>query len=218
MRNARICAVITDKDFSAVRAVENMTDLFELRIDLAGKGWEKLAGKLRKPWIAANRDTAHGGKWRRSEEERIAELFKAVDLGADIIDIETDAAGVEDLIAEFKNKSKCMISFHDWEGTPPPEYLEGIVQQQLSLQADLCKVIATARQLDDNITMLNLIKKFTQANIIAFAMGTEGLLSRILCPLSGGYLTYASIKEGSGSAPGQITVAAMHSIYRMIKR
>ncbi|MBN1374928.1 MAG: type I 3-dehydroquinate dehydratase [Dehalococcoidia bacterium] len=218
MRNARICAVITDKNFSAVRAVENMADFFELRIDLAGKGWEKLAGKLRKPWIAANRDTAHGGKWRRSEEERVAELFKAVELGADIIDIETDAAGIEDLVKRIKKQTKCMISFHDWEGTPPLDYLEGTVQQQLSLHADLCKVIATARHFDDNITMLDLIKKFPQAGIISFAMGTEGLVSRILCPLVGGYLTYASIKEGGGSAPGQITVAAMHSIYRMIKR
>jgi 3-dehydroquinate dehydratase-1 len=66
--------------------------------------------------------------------------------------------------------------------------------------------------------MLQLIKKFPSADIISFAMGAEGLLSRVMCPLAGGYLTYASIKEGSGSAPGQITVADMHSLYRMIER
>ncbi len=218
MHNARICAVITDKDAAGAHAVESIADLFEIRIDLVGKGWEKMPGKLHKPWIAANRDDAHGGKWRGSEEERIAELFKAIELGADIVDVETDMAGIEDIVPRIKEKARCMISFHDWEGTPPFDYLEGIVQQQLNLHADLCKVISTARSLDDNITMLKLVKKFPWANIIAFAMGAEGLLSRIMCPLAGGYLTYAAVKEGSGSAPGQITVEMMHSIYRMIEQ
>ena len=216
MHNARICAVITEKDEAGAHALEGIADLFEIRIDLVGKGWDKVAAKLHKPWIATNRDAAHGGKWNGSEEERLAELFKAIDLGADIIDIETDADGIDAIVNRIKKKSKCMISFHDWEGTPPYEYLVGIVQQQLDQHADFCKVITTARSLEDNLTMLRLIKKFPWANLISFAMGEEGLLSRIMSPLAGGYCTYAAAKEGAGSAPGQITVETMHSIYRMI--
>ncbi|MGD0855215.1 MAG: type I 3-dehydroquinate dehydratase [Dehalococcoidia bacterium] len=218
MRNTRICAVITDKDVKSAHAAERIADFLEIRIDLVGKGWEKLPTKLHKPWIAANRDETHGGRWKGNEEDRIGELFKAIDLGADIVDIETDAPGLEDIVPRIKEKARCMISFHDWEGTPPLDYLEGLVKQQLSLHPDICKVIATARSLEDNITMLNLIKNFPRANIISFAMGDEGLLSRIMCPLAGGYLTYATVKEGGGSAPGQITVATMHSIYRMIEQ
>jgi 3-dehydroquinate dehydratase I len=218
MHNARICAVITGPDPDAAHSVEGNADLFEIRIDLVGEGWEKVAARLHKPWIAANRDAAHGGKWAGSEEDRVAQLFRAIELGANIIDIETDAPGVESLVPMIKEKARCMISFHDWEGTPPFDYLQGIVQQQLDLHADLCKVITTARNLEDNLTMLKLIKKYPWADIIAFAMGDEGLLSRIMCPLAGGYLTYASTKEGSGSAPGQITVETMHSIYRMIEK
>jgi 3-dehydroquinate dehydratase I len=216
MHNARICAVITGPDADGAHAVEGIADIFEIRIDLVGKGWEKVAGKLHKPWIAANRDAAHGGHWKGSEEDRVAELFRAIELGANIVDIETDADDVANIVPRIKEKARCMISFHDWEGTPPLDYLEGIVQQQLNLHADLCKVITTARKLEDNLTMLQLIKKFPWADIIAFAMGDEGLLSRIMCPLAGGYLTYAAVKEGGGSAPGQITVETMHSIYRMI--
>ena len=218
MHNARICAVITDKDVESAHAVEHIVDLFEIRIDLVGKGWEKLPNKLHKPWIAANRDETHGGRWKGNEEDRIGELFKAIELGANIVDMETDAPGLGEFVSRIKEKAKCMISFHDWEGTPPLDYLEGLVHQQLSFHADICKVIATARTLDDNITMLSLIKKFPWANIISFAMGTEGLLSRIMCPLAGGYLTYAAVKEGGGSAPGQITVDTMHNIYRMIEQ
>jgi 3-dehydroquinate dehydratase I len=218
MHNARICAVITGNNADEAHAVEGIADLFEIRIDLVGKGWEKIAGKLHKPWIATNRDVAHGGKWSGSEDDRTGELFRAIDLGANIIDIETDAGGIEDMVPRIKEKARCMISFHDWEGTPPLDYLEGLVKRQLSLRADICKVITTARNTDDNITMLQLIKKFPSADIISFAMGAGGLPSRIMCPLAGGYLTYASIKEDAGSAPGQITVAQMHSLYRMIER
>ncbi len=217
MRNTRICAVITEKNVRSAHAVEGIADFFEIRIDLVGKGWEKLPAKLHKPWIAANRDETHGGKWKGNEGDRIDELFKAIELGADIIDIETDAPELGDIVTRIKKKARCMISFHDWEGTPPLNYLEGLVKQQLSFHADICKVIATARSLEDNITMLNLIKNFPRANIISFAMGDEGLLSRIMCPLAGGYLTYAAAKEGGGSAPGQITVEIMHSIFRMIE-
>lgn len=217
MLRPRICAVITGKDTAAITAAGKIADLFEIRIDLVGKGWEKTAARLHKPWVATNRDIAHGGKWRRSEGDRVAELFKAAALGADIVDIETDAPGIEEIVPRIKEKARCMISFHDWEGTPPSNYLEGLVKQQLKLGADICKIITTARQIEDNLTMLRLIGKFPRADVVSFAMGQEGLASRIMCPLAGGYMTYASIKEGEGSAPGQITASAMREIYRMIK-
>jgi 3-dehydroquinate dehydratase/shikimate dehydrogenase len=47
-------------------------------------------------------------------------------------------------------------------------------------------------------------------------MGTAGALSRVLSPLAGGYLTYASIGIGSASAPGQLSLEAMRSIYRTL--
>ena len=217
MHNARICAVVIEDDAEAAHAAEGIADLFEIRIDLVGKGWEKVAGKLHKPWIAANRDGAHGGGWKGSEEDRLAELFRAIELGANIVDLETDMDDIARVAPMIKEKARLMVSFHDWEGTPPFDYLEGIVQQQLELKADICKVIATARSLDDNITMLKLIKKFPWADVVSFAMGEEGLLSRIMCPLAGGYMTYASLRTGAESAPGQITVETMHGIYRMIQ-
>lgn len=218
MHNARICAVVTEKDVEGAHEAERTADLFELRIDLIGSGWEDVAGRLHKPWIAANRDRVHGGKWQGNEEDRIDELFKAISLGAGLVDIELGAHGLAGIVAQVKEKARCIISFHDWEGTPSLSTLSDIVQQQIDAHADVCKLITTARTFDDNITMLKLIKKFPWADVIAFAMGNEGLFSRILSPLAGGYLTYASIKKGSESAPGQITLEEMHSIYRLIER
>ncbi len=52
---------------------------------------------------------------------------------------------------------------------------------------------------------------------MAFAMGTAGQISRVLCPLVGGYFTYASIAEGKEAAEGQVTAAELRNIYEMLE-
>jgi 3-dehydroquinate dehydratase / shikimate dehydrogenase len=37
-------------------------------------------------------------------------------------------------------------------------------------------------------------------------MGEKGLMSRILCPKFGGYLTFGTLEHGKVSAPGQPTI------------
>ena len=66
--------------------------------------------------------------------------------------------------------------------------------------------------------MLKLIREFPETNIVAFAMGSLGLPSRILSPLVGGDFTYASIEKGAESAPGQITVADLKKLYQMVRQ
>jgi 3-dehydroquinate dehydratase type I len=217
MKRPEICAVIVDTDLDSLNKVERIVDLFEVRIDLIGSGWPQVIEKLHKPWIASNRTTADGGKWRGSEEKRISELIKAAEMGAVIIDIELGAKGLECIRPMIKNKAKLLISFHDWESTQSPKNLSKIVQRQLAEGADICKIVTTARKFEDNITVLKLIASFPAAKVVSFAMGEAGIISRILSPLAGGYFTYASIKEGSESAPGQITAEEMRSIYRRIK-
>jgi 3-dehydroquinate dehydratase I len=218
MHNARICAVVTDTDVEEAHSAERLADLFEVRIDLIGAGWEKVASALHKPWIATNRDVSHGGKWQGSEKERMEELFKAINLGAHIVDIEMDQANLAETVQRIKANARCLVSFHDAQGTPPIDTLVEIVKHQLAAGADICKVVGTASTLADSKTMLGLIKKFPWADVIAFAMGPEGLISRVLSPLAGAYLTYASLKQGKESAPGQITVEDIHSIYRLIEQ
>jgi 3-dehydroquinate dehydratase len=49
-------------------------------------------------------------------------------------------------------------------------------------------------------------------------MGDTGQISRILCPLAGGYFTYASVEVGKESADGQITASELAEIYRILRR
>jgi 3-dehydroquinate dehydratase type I len=200
-----------------VAGIEPLADLFEVRIDLIGEGWREVAGRLGKPWIACNRSKGEGGKWRGGESQRIKELLSALELGASIVDIELGTPGLEKVVREIKGRADCLLSYHDLKGTPPLDKMREIIKNQLAAGADICKVVTTACSFKDNLSALQLIADFPQKKVVSFAMGALGQISRVLCPLAGGYFTYASVGEGSESAAGQITVKELREIYGILK-
>jgi len=198
----RICATIVNDDLEAVKGIEPLVDLLEVRMDLIDAGWQELVKHLEKPWIACNRSAREGGSWKGSESKRIDELLGAIKLGADIVDIELSTPGVGKVVKEIKNRTKCLLSYHDLKETPSLERMREIVRHQLAAGADICKLVTS---------------DFPETRVVAFAMGAIGYTSRILCPLVGGDFTYASIEEGKESAPGQVTVRDLRKIYGMLK-
>jgi len=216
MKRPRICAVIINDDLEAIKEVEPFVNLFEVRIDLIGDGWRELVKQLNQPWIACNRSADEGGRWEESEARRIEELLKAIELGADIVDIELGTRNLGKAMELLSKRAKCLLSFHDLEGTPPLDEMREIVHRELEAGADICKVVTTARRFEDNRTVLQLIGEFPKTKVVSLAMGPLGLVSRILCPLVGGDFTYASIERGRESASGQITVKDLRQIYEMM--
>jgi len=198
--------------------VEPLVDLFEVRIDLIGEGWRELAGQLRKPWIACNRSPDEGGGWMGSEAERREELLRALELGAEIIDLELMTGNLEEMVALIRQRAQCLLSFHDLEGTPPLSRMREMVQKQLEAGADICKVVTTARKFEDNLKVLELISEFPQNRVVSFAMGPLGFASRVLSPLVGGDFVYASVEVGREAASGQITVRDLKQIYTMVEK
>lgn len=213
---SKICASVVNSDLEAIKKAEPIVDLFEVRIDLIGSGWREVAGHLGKPWLACNRRAEEGGKWRGSESERMKELLNAVELGARIIDIELSTPGVEKIVGKIKGKAECLISYHNLKETPPLTKMREIIKKQLTVGADICKVVTTARTFADNIAALQLIRDFPEIKVVSFTMGDLGQISRILCPMVGGYFTYASIEEGKESVEGQVTVRDLREIYKLI--
>jgi 3-dehydroquinate dehydratase type I len=218
MKKPGICAVITNRDEKALRWIEPLAELFEVRIDLIGEGWQDIARQLEKPWIACARSSVEGGRWERSEAERTEVLVKASELGCAMVDIEVETGELGKTILQIKKRTKCLLSFHELKKTPPLNSLKEIVKKQMEAGADVCKVITTAESLKDNLTTLKLITEFPKTRVVSFAMGQLGLVSRVLCPLVGGDFTYASIEEGRESAPGQITVRQLMKLYEMVPR
>ena len=218
MNRPRICAVIVDNDPKAVNEVEPFADLFEVRIDLIGDGWQELVRQLNKPWIACNRRADEGGRWEGNEATRIEKLLQAIELEADIIDIELRTQNLEQVIPMIGKRAKCLVSYHDLEKTPPLDRMKEMVQRQLTAGADICKLITTAQSPEDNLTVLQLIEEYPKIRIVSFAMGPLGFASRVLCPLVGGDFTYASIEKGRESATGQITVRELRKLYEAMTR
>ena len=216
MRPPRICASITNTDIRAVRKVEPLVDLFEVRIDLIGDDWEKVAGQLTKPWIACNRSASEGGGWEGNEARRIERLLRAMDLGAEMVDVELRTKNLANIVKLVKRRKECLLSYHDLEKTPPFDTMKQVVQQMTRAGADVCKVVTTACSFEDSMDTLRIVPEFPESRVVAFAMGPLGITSRVLCPLVGGEFTYASVAEGRESAPGQVTVEELRGIYRML--
>jgi len=217
MNKPVICAVIINNDIPAIKKVEELVNIFEVRIDLIGNEWQKLVKQLDKPWIATNRAKDEGGKWQDDEDSRIEELLRAIELGADMVDIELQTNNLAQIIPLVKPKVKCILSYHNFHNTSTLVEMKDIVHQQIDAGADICKVVSTAREMKDNITVLRLITEFSENRLVAFSMGQKGQISRILCPLVGSYFTYASISQGKESAPGQVKVEEMLTIYEILK-
>jgi 3-dehydroquinate dehydratase I len=216
MKRPKICAVVTDENIKAVTEIQPLVDLFEVRIDLVGENWTRVVKEINKPWIACNRISEEGGKWHESEPRRIERLLLAIELGASIVDIELQTKNIENVVTAVKKRAACIISCHNFEKTPPLTELNSLLDRQLKAGADACKIVTTATDVRDNWTILDLISNNPAVSLVAFAMGTMGLLSRVLSPLAGGYFTYASIETGKESAPGQITVKELIKTYQII--
>ncbi|MFC2006879.1 type I 3-dehydroquinate dehydratase [Chloroflexota bacterium] len=216
MKKTRICATIINNDPQAAREVNNLVDLFEVRIDLIGEDWAALTRQLKKPWIACNRIAEEGGKWQGNEARRIEKLLQAAELGAEIIDIELGTKNLDRIVPIIKKRVKCLLSFHDFEKTPSLNQMKEVVEKQQKAGADICKIVTTAQTFEDNLTTLKLISDLPAVRVISFAMGPLGVVSRILSPLVGSDFTYASIELGKESAEGQLTVRELAQIYGMV--
>lgn len=213
-----ICACITSiDDLPAALAAKDKVALYEVRIDLIGETWTTVAASLPLPWIACNRLQSEGGTASGLESSRIDALRRAAAMGADMVDIELATPEVSALVRELGLRTKVIVSHHDTVVTPPYAELADVVARERTAGASVCKVVTTARSAEDSATVLQLSRRFTDAGIVAFAMGPMGMTSRVLAPFAGARFTYASLATGHESAPGQLTVDQLHAIYETME-
>lgn len=207
---------------AAMKKMSGKADLVELRIDrFGGRDLESLLGEKNCPVIVTNRKKDEGGFFEGSDAERIAELEYAVSLGADIVDIElsTGWRGIAALarrIGQKGGKTKLLVSYHDLKGTPEDGVLHAKLDACAEEGADIIKIVTYAERMEDNFRILNLIRQGKERGypVVAFCMGETGRVSRAAAPLFGAPFTYAALRRGAESAPGQMTVAELKRIFR----
>lgn len=217
-----IAAAQTEEVIEKMRRASPLADVIELRIDrIPGGDLEKILAARRTPVIVTNRSRHEGGGFTGTEEERVELLKQAVRLGADYVDIEaaTDPALKKGLREALAGRSaQLIVSWHDFSGTPPAEFLRAKLSACIADGPAIVKIVTQATITADCLRLLELIpyaRRQGQA-IIAFCMGNPGKISRIMAPLLGSFISYASLEPEEASAPGQLTIQQMRSICRIM--
>ncbi len=138
-------------------------------------------------------------------------ILKVLDLGFNFIDI--DLPLTKDFNLPKQIKSKIIISFHDFKKTPDMVQLNAIVNKIRKLKAEIIKI---ATKVNNNQDIKNLFKillnKKKNEKMIVLGMGEKGKITRVLGPLIGSFLTFASTSFGK-SAPGQLEISEFKKIY-----
>lgn len=197
------------------KAIQKGADLIECRFDFVknfGKidNYLNLLSKYKNQSVYTLRPENEGGKFGKDEHHRIALLRKLMDAKPLFVDVEYNLVSNNDKVADMVENSdvRTLISWHDFAKTPSLEELIRLVTE-MSVYSPYIKIVTTAKTIDDSITMLKLYQCInTNINLIAFSMGELGIISRILCSVTGNApFTYASL--GAAVAPGQLSIDQM---------
>ena len=208
---ARICATVTGattRELRARRDAAQAADLVELRLDhVADPDVEGALAGRRRPVVVTCRPTWEGGRFDGAEEERRRILERALELGAEYVDIEWKA-DFGDLIRARRGRN-VVLSSHDFEGVPRD--LADRERAMCATGAEVVKLAVRAGRLSDMLAFLDLPATARGQGRVLVAMGPAGAASRLLPDRFGSCWTYA----GDGVAPGQIGLARMLDEYRV---
>ncbi|CAN4106212.1 unnamed protein product [Withania somnifera] len=201
------------------KAKESGADLVEVRLDsLKSFNPRPDIGTLIRqsplPTLFTYRPTWEGGHYAGDEMSRLDALQLAMELGADHIDVELKAIDEFNGARRGNKSTKCkvIVSSHNYDSTPSAEDLGNLVARIQASGADIVKFATTAQDITD-VARVFQVTVHSQVPIIAMVMGEKGLMSRILCPKFGGYLTFGTLEVGKVSAPGQPTIENLLNLY-----
>ena len=194
-------------------------DCVELRLDACRHlDMEALAGVTRAglpvPAIVTLRPKNQGGHFEGSEEERLALMRQLASLQPAWLDVEHTVA-VADIAAlqAISPKTRLILSYHDFKGTPP-SFARRLWAMRTKAPGAIHKMAFMARKLSDALRLLLFCRDHSE-NIIGISMGEAGACTRILAPLFTAGFTYCPVT--TPSAPGQLAAQDLCSLYNYKK-
>lgn len=219
--NPRICVSISPSDsaetMSGVQLAEQQgADFSEIRLEklCSLDALSDVVQAAKKPLIATNRATSNN----ESLVDPHTAVMKAVEAGFQYVDLDFETRDLQHIVDRIRSKgAKIILSHHDYSRTPPTHELVAKLEEFNRFKPDICKIVTSAHQMDDNLTILEFLKSnHRKGSIVSFAMGTMGVWSRLLSPLYGAHFTYASLSRGQETAPGQTPISEMLQIYQTL--
>ena len=164
--------------------------------------------------ICTLRSRSEGGKFSSNEKNRISILKLIAEYNPYLLDVEHDTIRKNKDLYQYlkKTKTNLLISWHDFAKTPSLSFLKSMRKKMAKFSKNI-KIVTTARSIKDTLGILSLYKFQSNTNLIAFAMGDYGSMSRILCTQLGSPYTYVS--PGNPIAPGQFSLDEIKSIFEL---
>src|ERR1041385_4104327 len=107
---------------------------------------------------------------------------------------------------------KLICSHHDFRGAHAD--LGPLFERMARTHAQVLKVATQAEEITDCFAVMRLLELARRAGreLIAVAMGEAGLLTRVLAPSRGAYLTYGSLDSAQATAPGQTSARELREL------
>lgn len=205
----------SDKIKNNLKNALKKSDYAEIRFDFLKteeipQTLEDIKYELKKV-VCTLRPKSEGGKFEGSEKERISILKLIAEYNPFLLDIEFNTIKKNKELAKYlkSTKTKLLISWHDFKKTPKFSELKNKMNLMSKFSHNV-KIVTTAKSAKDSTTTLQLYSQNKKSNLIAFAMGDNGRLSRILCLYLGSPYTYVSL--GKPIAPGQFSVDEVKKI------
>ncbi len=199
---------------AGLAAQERGADLLEVRFDRMAKLPDDLSPfrRLSVPRIATLRTVSQGGGSELGDEDRLRFFRRAIRIGFEYVDIESDSPLVRRMGRELKNTG-VICSYHDFTGTPPlPDLLDALVST--ASKGDLAKVAFQVNSVSDLLRLQEAARLFsaTSNRFVVIGMGPLGEITRVLPASFGSAFTYASLEKGKEAAPGQLDVATLKAL------
>ncbi len=188
---------------------EKGAELVELRIDWLSRvpDLARLLKDRPTPCIVTCRRRSDRGRWRGSEEQRLALLRAAIVAGVEYVDLEDDVAG---LVPRY-GSTKRIISHHNFDETP--QDIHEIHERLCQCDPDVIKLVTMANAPSDIVRLLKVVAD-AKVPTVGFCMGELGIASRVLCGKYGSPFSYATFSKERELAPGQLSFDEMKYIYR----
>ena len=230
-----LCVAICERSIRALHSASTRAsevgDLVELRLDCLDEdefnsGFDllkRLLHDLSVPTIVTYRSAEQGGLSNVSVESRYAFwTAQGLSLEAHLYDVEMDIAEKFSLARESGTAaqvdwSRVICSHHDFQGVPAN--LAQIYEAIAATPARILKIAVHANDAIDCLPVFHILERALKEGreMIAIAMGTAGIATRILGPSRGAFLTYAALENETGTGPGQLSARELKQVYRIEK-
>jgi 3-dehydroquinate dehydratase / shikimate dehydrogenase len=225
---SRICVPLHEATYSALQLAAKEAsvdaDVIELRLDALASDelnnnneLSSLIRSLPCSVVLTFRPAAQGGYRDLSMARRQEFWHRNFQSLGTLFDLERDL--VSELVTKEVDQqpdwSRVICSHHDFDGVP--QNLDYLYEQMSFTPARILKFAFKANDIVDCIRVFELLDRARSEDreIIALAMGEAGVITRILGPSRGSFVTYATTNGKAGTAPGQLLTSELKSVYRI---